>query len=342
MAWCHNHAWQLTRCFFHASPAVCPASALQGLHPVRGGGRGGGQAAGGAGGGSRCSQEQPAVICHPHAPRLPPPLRCHGGRRVLLCCSEGIGCNRLNTLKPWSACSSFQPSHACSLVRPSLPAGAAGTASLLPAGTQPADQPAPLCSHASFLDSLSKEERRIIGMRVGRSHLLDITYCALSANATAYTQCNLKSRMSGCLSPCCLSPIQTIVCAEALSRKFREDREEGAAWQHTQRGAAAQQSDQAAPHLQALKAAGRAAASSSTAAPPPAPLAAAGGTAGPRQQAMLRPASAAVTRSQEFRVPYRLSSKAGAASGAAGAAEGASTQGLLLSVPQYSTQQPRP
>lgn len=215
-------------------------------------------------------------------------------------------------------------------------------ASLLPAGTQPADQPAPLCSHASFLDSLSKEERRIIGMRVGKSHLLDTTYCAPSAYC--YGLHTVPPARADCLVAChhaAAHPIQPVVCAEGLSRKFREDREEGAAMQHTQRGAAAQQSDQAAPHLQALKAAGRAAASSSTAAPQPAPLVAAGGTAGPQGQAMLRPASTAVTRSQEFRVPYRLSSKAGAASGAAGAAEGASTQGLLLSVPQYSTQQPR-
>lgn len=58
------------------------------------------------------------------------------------------------------------PAWTCSLPSPPscprcLPAGAAA---LLPAGSQPpGPQAEPLCSHASFLDSLSREERRIIG-----------------------------------------------------------------------------------------------------------------------------------------------------------------------------------
>ncbi|PRW60018.1 EF hand [Chlorella sorokiniana] len=156
----------------------------------------------------------------------------------------------------------------------------AGVAALLPAGPQPAEQPAPLCSHASFLDSLSKEERRVI---------------------------------------------------DALSRKFREDREEGAVAQQAQRGAAAQP-QHALPHLQALKAAGQTAGAA----------VAGNSAAGPQRQSSLRPASAAVTRPQQFHVPYRLGSKQGGAASAAAAAEGSSTQGLLLAVPQFSMQQLRP
>lgn len=64
---------------------------------------------------------------------------------------------------------------------------------------------------------------------------------------------------------------------------------------------------------------------------------AAGAAGAPRA---LRPAPAAAMRPQQFHVPYRLSSKAGAAGPtAAAAAEGASTQGLLLPAPQFSLQQ---
>lgn len=120
-------------------------------------------------------------------------------------------------------------------------------------------------------------------------------------------------------------PVPTHNCrTDALSRKFREDHEEHAAPGQAQRGVAAQQPQQVPPHLQALQAAGQA------------QQAAAGS---PPRQLTQRPAPAAASRPQQFRVPYRLSSKAGATGRAAVAAEGASTQGLLLPVPQYSLQQ---
>lgn len=124
--------------------------------------------------------------------------------------------------------------------------------------------------------------------------------------------------------PCILVPTHNCR-TDALSRKFREDHEEHAAsGQQAQRGVAAHQPQQAPPHLQALQAAGQA------------QQAAAGS---PPRQLTQRPAPAAASRPQQFRVPYRLSSKAGATGRAAVAAEGASTQGLLLPVPQYSLQQ---
>lgn len=131
--------------------------------------------------------------------------------------------------------------------------------------------------------------------------------------------------------------------ADALSRSFREDHEEGALGQQAQRGAAVQP-EQAPRHLQALKASGEAAAPfSSSATQQAAAGATAGGSAAPQRQLTLRPASAAATWPQQFHVPYRLGSKPGAASGARASAEGPATQGLLLPFPQqYSLQQPQP
>ncbi len=109
--------------------------------------------------------------------------------------------------------------------------------------------------------------------------------------------------------------------ADALSRRFREDHEEGALGQQAQRGAAVQP-EQAPRHLQALKASGECGAPfSSSATQQPAAGATAGGSAAPQRQLTLRPASAAATRTQQFHVPYRLGSKPSAASGARASAE---------------------
>lgn len=127
--------------------------------------------------------------------------------------------------------------------------------------------------------------------------------------------------------------------ADALSRKFRDDREE-AAEQEGQGQRWRVQAGQSLPssgaaHLTALQAAMEPSGSAGAAAAAP-----------KKSKSMPRPGSAALVQQQDFRVSYRLTQSMGgkgAASGAAAAAAAGcdASQGLLLPAPKFSTEQPR-